>query len=560
MFIQEVKSKMNKIFGIDLGTTYSCISYVDEYGRPVVVPNAENERITPSVVFFDGDNVIVGDVAKENSKMYPEDVALFVKRSMGDENFYFEHEGKAYHPEEISSFILRKLVGDAENILGEKIEDVVITCPAYFGINEREATRLSGEIAGLNVRGILNEPTAAALSYGMDSEENKVVLVYDLGGGTFDITMIDISKDSIKVICTGGDHNLGGKDWDDALIAYMASKYKEITGKEEDILEDKETCQELQLLAEKVKKTLSQREKAPISINYEGERAKIEITREKFDELTYDLLQRTINLTDEMLEEAKKKNYTSFDEILLVGGSSRMPQVEKIIKEKYGVEPKIFDPDEAVSKGAALYGWKLSVNDELINRISMETGQTPENVKQNIDENKIEENIVEKAAKKVADDTGYTLSAVKASNVRVVNVVSKSFGVVTYNNEGNEVIYNLILKNSEVPAEFTERFGTHDENQENVLIRVVEDELNDRVIEIDYGKEIGEAELTLPESLPANSPIDITFKLNEEGRLEITGIEAVEKREVKTTIDTSSVIKGKELEEAKERNKNIEVS
>lgn len=551
---------MNKIFGIDLGTTYSCISYVDEYGRPVVVPNAENERITPSVVFFDEDNVIVGDVAKENSKMYPEDVVAFVKRAMGDENFYFEHEGKTYHPEEISSFVLRKLVGDAENILGEKIEDVVITCPAYFGINEREATRLSGEIAGLNVRGILNEPTAAALSYGMDSEENKVVLVYDLGGGTFDITMIDINKDSIKVICTGGDHNLGGKDWDDALIAYMANQYKEITGKEEDILEDKETCQELQLLAEKVKKTLSQREKAPISINYEGERAKIEITREKFDELTYDLLQRTVSLTDEMLNEARKKNYNSFDEILLVGGSSRMPQVEKIIKEKYGIEPKIFDPDEAVSKGAALYGWKLSVNDELVNRISLETGQTPENVKQGIDENKIEENIVEKAAKQVADDTGYTLSAVKASNVRVVNVVSKSFGVVTYNNEGKEVIYNLILKNSEVPAEFTERFGTHDENQDNVLIRVVEDELNDRVIDFEYGKEIGQAELMLPENLPANSPIDITFKLNEEGRLDISGIEAVEKREVKTAIDTSSVIKGKELEEAKERNKNIEVS
>lgn len=551
---------MNKIFGIDLGTTYSCISYIDEYGRPVVVPNAENERITPSVVFFDGDNVIVGDVAKENSKMYPEDVVAFVKRAMGDENFYFEREGKAYHPEEISSFILRKLVGDAENILGEKIEDVVITCPAYFGINEREATKLSGEIAGLNVKGILNEPTAAALSYGMDSEENKVVLVYDLGGGTFDITMIDINKDSIKVICTGGDHNLGGKDWDDALIAYMANQYREITGKEEDILEDKETCQELQLLAEKVKKTLSQREKAPISINYEGERAKIEITREKFDELTYDLLQRTVNLTDEMLEEAKKKNYNSFDEMLLVGGSSRMPQVEKIIKDRYGIEPKIFDPDEAVSKGAALYGWKLSVNDELINRISMETGQTPENVKQNIDENKIEENIVEKAAKQVADDTGYTLSAVKASNVRVVNVVSKSFGVVTYNNEGKEVIYNLILKNSEVPAEFTERFGTHEENQDNVLIRVVEDELNDRVIDLDYGKEIGQVELMLPENLPANSPIDITFKLNEEGRLEITGVEAVEKREVKTAIDTSSVIKGKELEEAKERSKNIEVS
>lgn len=551
---------MNKIYGIDLGTTYSCISYVDEYGRPVVVPNAENERTTPSVVFFDGDNVIVGDVAKENSKMYPEDVVSFVKRSMGDENFYFEHEGKSYHAEEISSFVLRKLVGDAENILGEKITDVVITCPAYFGINEREATRLAGEIAGLNIRGVLNEPTAAAISYGMDSEENKVVLVYDLGGGTFDVTMIDISKDEIKVICTGGDHNLGGKDWDDALIAYMANQYREITGKEDDILEDKETCQELQLLAEKVKKTLSQREKAPISINYEGERAKIEITREKFDELTYDLLNRTINLTDEMLEEAKKKNYESFDEIILVGGSTRMPQVEKIIAERYGVTPKIFDPDEAVSKGAALYGWKLSVNDELIKRISMETGETVENVKQNIDENKISRSVIEKAAKKVADDTGYTLAAVKASNIRVVNVVSKSFGVVTYNNEGNQVIYNLIIKNSEVPAEFRERFGTHEENQENVLIKVVENELSDRIVALEYGKEIGEAELILPENLPGNSPIDITFRLNEEGRLEITGIEAVEKREVKASIETSSVIKGEELEEAKERNKNVEVS
>ncbi|URZ02144.1 Hsp70 family protein [Clostridium felsineum] len=551
---------MNEIFGIDLGTTYSCISYVDEYGRPVVVPNAENERITPSVVFFDGDNVIVGDVAKENSKMYPEEVVSFVKRSMGDENFYFEHGGKSYHAEEISSFILRKLISDAENNLGQKISDVVITCPAYFGINEREATKLAGEIAGLNVKAIINEPTAAAVAYGLDYDKDKVVLVYDLGGGTFDITMIDVKKDSIKVICTGGDHNLGGKDWDDALIAYMAEQYKEITGNDKDILEDPETCQELQLLAERVKKTLSQREKAPISINYEGERAKIEITREKFNELTYDLLQRTISLTDDMLKEAAKKNYTAFDEILLVGGSSRMPQVEEIIKSKYSIEPKIFDPDEAVSKGAALYGWKLSVNDELVRRISEDTGKDIEDIKKSIDEKSIDEKIIETAAKKVADDTGYTLSAVKASNVKVVNVVSKSFGVVTYNNEEKEVIYNLIVKNSEVPYEFTERFGTREENQENVMIKIVEDELTDKIVDITYGNEIGEAELTLPENLPKNSPVDITFKLNEEGRLQIKAVEAVEKREISTSIETSSVIKGKDLEEAKERNKNIEVS
>lgn len=237
-----------------------------------------------------------------------------------------------------------------------------------------------------------------------------------------------------------------------------------------------------------------------------------------------------------------------------------MPQVEEIIKNKYNIEPKVFDPDEAVSKGAALYGWKLSVNDELVRRISEETGKDIEDIKKSIDEKSIDENVVEAAAKRVADDTGYTLSAVKASNVKVVNVVSKSFGVVTYNNEEKEVVYNLIIKNSEVPYEFTERFGTREENQENVMIKIVEDELSDKIVDIAYGNEIGEAELVLPENLPKNSPVDITFKLNEEGRLEIKAIEAVEKREISTSIETSSVIKGKDLEEAKERNKNIEVS
>ena len=201
---------INKIFGIDLGTTYSSIAYVDEYGKPVIIPNAENQRITPSVVFFDGSEIVVGDVAKESAKLYPNEVVSFIKRSMGEANFLYEYDGKPYRPEEISSFILRKVAQDAEQTIGEKVQDVVITCPAYFGINEREATRKAGEIAGFNVRQIINEPTAAAIAYGTVQEtENRVVLVYDLGGGTFDITMIDIQESSIDVICTGGGSQSG---------------------------------------------------------------------------------------------------------------------------------------------------------------------------------------------------------------------------------------------------------------------------------------------------------------------------------------------------------------
>ncbi len=201
---------LKRVYGIDLGTTYSAIAYVDEHGKPVVVPNQESERITPSVVLFDGENIIVGNTAKESAKVEPHRVVSRIKQHMGDPNFVFQYEGQAFGPEDISSFILRKVVGDAEIALSDKITDVVITCPAYFGTPEREATANAGRLAGLNVRAILNEPTAAAIAYGLEQGEDQTVLVYDLGGGTFDITMIEINDRLIRVICTGGDHRLGG--------------------------------------------------------------------------------------------------------------------------------------------------------------------------------------------------------------------------------------------------------------------------------------------------------------------------------------------------------------
>lgn len=551
-----MSNQFKKIFGIDLGTTYSGIAYVDEHGKPVIVQNAENQRITPSVVFFDGDNIIVGEVAKENAKLYPNDVVAFIKRSMGDPNFLYEYQAKTYRPEEISSYILRKLVNDAKQHLGEEITDVVITCPAYFGINEREATRLAGEIAGLNVRQIINEPTAAAIAYGtVETEQEKVVLVYDLGGGTFDISMIHIKPDAIEVICTGGEHNLGGKDWDDRIVQYLVEQFQAQTGSTDDILEDADTWQDLQLSAEKAKKTLSQREKAPIMVTYGGERAKVELTRDKFEEITQDLVERTISLTHDMLGEAQKKGYNAFDELLLVGGSTHKPQImARVEKEFPAVKPKVFDPDEAVAKGAALFGWKLSLNDELVKRVSERTGKTEEEVQQEHLE------IPDEIAQEVAFDTGFTLAAVKRSKVTIRNVVSKSFGVVALNPDHKEVVVNLILKNTTVPADVTERFGTHEAKQETVEIRIMENEVSDKNLEPEQAIEIGTAILDLPPNLPAQSPIDITFRLNEEGRLEMTAVEVTEARKVSVTIETSSVIQGEALEEAKARSQNLIIS
>ncbi len=550
---------LTKIYGIDLGTTYSCIAYVDEHGKPVIVPNAESERITPSVVFFDGDNVIVGNEAKANSVLYSRQVVSFVKRAMGDPNFLFEYNGKSYKPEEVSSFVLRKLVKDAEQTTGEKITDVVITCPAYFGINEREATKNAGIIAGLNVRQIINEPTAAAISYGMaENTGEKVVLVYDLGGGTFDITMIDISPESIEVICTGGDHNLGGKDWDDTVIQYLVSQFQEETGITDDILADPDTCQSLQLSAEKAKKTLSARDKVRVPIVFGTEKAGVELSREKFDEITANLLERTITLTHDMLTEAKKKGYESFDEILLVGGSSRMPQVPGRIKNEFSIEPQLFDPDESVAKGAALYGWKLSINDELIKRVAAKTGKSVEEIKAAPQE-KIPEKVMEEAARSFADETGLTLGAVKSSRVKVKNVCSKSFGVVALDQSDTEWVFNLVLKNSTVPTDVTQRFGTHEANQENVSIRIMENEVSEEKILPGNAKEIGNGLLVIPPGLPANSPIEVTFKLNEEGRLDITAVELTQNRKLDITIQTNSILQGEELEDAKARNQSLSV-
>ena len=558
-----MEKKIKRIFGIDLGTTYSSIAYVDEYGKAVIIPNAENERVTPSVVFFDEGSVVVGEVAKESSKLYPNDVVSFIKRSMGEPNFIFVHGAERYRAEEISAYILKKLGQDAQQYLNEPVTDVVITCPAYFGINEREATRKAGEIAGFNVRQIINEPTAAAIAYGsLDTSEDRVVLVYDLGGGTFDITMIDIRKESVEVICTGGDYNLGGKDWDDRIVAYLVEKFQQETSTNEDILDDADTWQDLQLSAEKSKKILSQRPKTPISVTHGGKRVKLLMDREKFEELTADLLERTIDFTREMLQAAKEKGYDRFDEIILVGGATRMPRVVERIKQEFGVTPKVFDPDEAVAKGAAIYGWKLALNDDLIRRISEKTKKKfkpSENLSEMIDRKEISKEDFKKAARELAEDTGYTLPSVENAMLKVKNVTSKSFGVVAHNPKNEEIVFNLVLRNTSVPVRIKKNFYTAVNDQKTVLIRIMESETSKIEIPVDHAVEIKMAVLHLPADLPADLPIEISFDINEEGRLYITAEETSENKKVDVVVDTASVIDGEDFEKAKARSQSLVV-
>ncbi len=557
-----MSDKSSKIFGIDLGTTYSSIAYVDDYGKAVVINNSDNIPVTPSVVFFDGDDIVVGEVAKESSKLYPSEVVSFIKRAMGEADYFFEYDSKTYRAEEISSYIIKKVVQDAENTVGEKISDLVITCPAYFGINEREATRKAGEIAGYTVRQIINEPTAAAIAYGLaESHDERVVLVYDLGGGTFDITLIEIKPESISVICTGGDHNLGGKDWDDRIVAYLAQEFQDKTGSKEDILEDPDTCQDLLLIAEKSKKILTQRQKTPVAITHGGEKIKIEFEREKFEEITTALTERTIAFTKEMLIEASNKGYSDFDEIILVGGATRMPQITSRVEQEFNMKPKVFDPDGAVAKGAAIYGWKLSINDDLIRRVEKKTGKSIDQTKEGVGlvslNGEVSEEIVSETAKEMSEELGYAMPAIEGSMVKISDVTSKSFGIVVKNVKLEEHVFNLILKNTAVPVKATKDFYTAVDNQDTVLIRIMENDTNEQTAPLDDSENIGTAVFTLPQGLPKDSKILIYFDMNSEGRLQITAEEMTDSRTVEVTIETKSVIQGEELQIAKERSQSL---
>jgi len=354
---------MGKIIGIDLGTTNSCVA-VMEGGQPVVIANLEGSRTTPSVVAFtkNGER-LVGEPAKRQAVTNSDRTKASIKRHMGTD-YKFTVDGKAYTPQEISAMILQKLKADAENYLGEKVTEAVITVPAYFNDAQRQATKDAGRIAGLDVKRIINEPTAAALAYGLDNEKDQKIMVYDLGGGTFDVSIIEIGDGVIEVLATNGDTHLGGDDFDDKITNWMVSEFKRLEGV--DLSNDKMALQRLKEAAEKAKKELSTATTTNINLPFitataEGPKhLDMNLTRAKFDELTHDLIERTAVPVQNALRDAGI-SASELSKVLLVGGSTRMISAQEKVKALTGHEPsKTLNPDECVAIGAAIQGGKLS--------------------------------------------------------------------------------------------------------------------------------------------------------------------------------------------------------
>ena len=487
---------MGKVVGIDLGTTFSAIAHVNEHGQPEIIPNAETERITPSVILFEDALVTVGKIAKQNARAVPEQIVEFVKREMGKskEEFFRNFDGKDYSAEELSALILTKLKQDAEAYLGEEITDAVITVPAYFHDAEREATRNAGTIAGLNVLQVLNEPTAAALAYGIDRlGSNQNVFVFDLGGGTFDVTVMEVSESAIKMIATNGDHRLGGKDWDDQIIRYIAENFDLEHG--ENPLTDLHAYQDLQTIAISAKESLSQRQKARIICGYNGKTTRVELTRETFEELTAELLEKCRSLCEVVLAEAKM-TWDQIDTVLLVGGSTRMPMVQAMISEISGkpINPMEVNPDEAVAIGAALQGTLRQISEE-------SAADLPDAVVDRF------------------------LGADGTAKVTVTDGATHNLGLVILNAQRDEIVHVMIPKMTTVPCEMADQFGTVNANQSSVQIQVVQGLEQDQQ-ETDGSMfeehKLGECLLELPSGLPRGARVDVTYKYNLDQTLEVT--------------------------------------
>ena len=499
---------MGKKIGIDLGTTYSCISYVDENGIVKIIDNSEGEQTTPSVVYFaENGEVTVGSTARSEGGLTPERLVERVKNHMGNPDFNITQDGNDYSACAVSSLILKKLVRDAQTYFGgEEIEGAVVTCPAYFGDAAREATRAAGEAAGFKVLKILDEPTAAGLAYGYSRSEdiNKTVLIYDLGGGTFDCTVLKIdfsgSSKNMKVITTGGDHQLGGKDWDAKLAEYVRSEFAQKTGASADeMAQDTESRAWFSENIEKTKKLLTSKTNTSLLVSYAGDKEKIEINRETFDSLTSPELDRTIMLINDMLTQSGV-SINDIDEIILVGGSTRMPQVQIKLEQEFGKPISSYEPDKAVAMGAALIADGANVESS--------SGGT---------------------ASASAGDTGGAL-AIKGrggETIAIEEACTKSYGLAA-TIDGIERVGNIIYKNAPKPTREEREFCTSTANQISINLRVYESDSLEEDVEIDNCIQMYESCIVnLTAGLPDSAPINIIFEIDGNGILTITAVDLI---------------------------------
>ena len=487
---------MSKIIGIDLGTTNSCVA-VMEGGEPVVITNSEGARTTPSVVSFQANGErLVGQVAKRQAITNPDKTIMSIKRHMGTD-YKVNIDGKDYTPQEISAMILQKLKADAEAYLGEKVTEAVITVPAYFNDAERQATKDAGRIAGLDVKRIINEPTAASLAYGLDKMDSAhKILVYDLGGGTFDVSILDLGDGVFEVVSTNGDARLGGDDFDQRIIDYIAEDFKAQNGI--DLRQDKMALQRLKEAAEKAKIELSSSTQTLINLPFITADATgpkhidMTLTRAKFNELTHDLVERTINIMKEALKSGNV-SLNDIDKVILVGGSTRIPAVQEAVKNFTGKEPsKGVNPDECVAMGAAIQAGVL-------------TGDV--------------------------------------KDVLLLDVTPLTLGIETLGG----VATPLIERNTTIPARKSQIFSTAADNQTSVEIHVVQGE---RQMAAD-NKTLGRFTLSGIAPAPRGIPqIEVAFDIDANGIVKVSATDKATGKEANITITASTNLRDAEIDKA----------
>jgi molecular chaperone DnaK (HSP70) len=572
-----VSEPQQGIFGIDLGTTYSVVGYIDETGRAAVTRNSEGDDTTPSVAYFESEeNVVVGKVAKESAGLYPDQVVSLIKREMGDRDYQRTFFGTEHTPPSISALILSALAKDAEADTGRKVTDAVITVPAYFGLLEKDATRQAGEIAGLNVIGIVPEPVAAALHYGVTgSADGTTFLVYDLGGGTFDISLIKMTEDSVEVLAVGGDHRLGGADWDEKLFDYIVEQTIAECG-DDSLRDDEAMLQDLRTLAEKTKKDLSTAETKTLIVRYTGTAAKFTVTRKQFEEMTAELLDETIRITTRTLAEAGERYpgiRKQISQLLLVGGSSRMPAVSERLKSEFEWEPRLTDPDLAVAKGAALYAAGQTVRyvetgaDGDQRATAGESGGTPNAGLA------APGPVTDAAVRAVAMQSGLDEDRVRDLARRtVVNVLPKSVGIKlvdttkpSWEDDIDSAFYIEHLVNAQTQLPFPGRTfvaNTLTAHQEVIEIEIWEQAgaspsrdmaANHRV---DEGGVIRGLESF---ALPMGSPINIDIKVDAEGTVHLHAVEPTSTHKVEISVRIS-ILSEEQVAEAKVAHAGLTVS